>query len=474
MTEPSHNTAAPGTLEHVTVFDDAIDLLSYRRDCSVVKPGTAELAAQPANAAEVLAVVNDAVNAARPIYVRGGGTMYAGGANPHAGGTVIDLGRMNRVLELDLARGIVVVEAGIRFADLLDYLAPYGQTVGIVPSTGPAATVGGAVSSHALGTGSPRHQSMGDCVAGLEVVLADGTLLRTGSAACRGAGFFQRYCLGPDLTGVFIGGDAVFGVVTAVCLWLYPLPETRKTCSFGFPDAHTAGRFLSAVQGQELTRNIWYAAGYEGATVRARVLAAEPDFAPAAIPGFGLGVEFGGTAAAVSDDHARLVALAREHGGDEFPEFNDYYFHKLRHDESYWYSFAGYFSRSRCAILMSSLPCDRLGAFVDVIDAQRERWPDFTWAAASVVCRRGLHGGVIAFYDEQTEWDAMLAAIDAATTSLLDAGCIPYKSGKIWARHVQACDAYFHVLELIKRGIDPGGLLSPGNLGLDQRHSPAR
>ena len=474
MNEPTHNSAAPTELDQITVFDDAIDLLSYRRDCSVVKPGTADVAAQPLNANEVAAVVADAMNASRPVYVRGGGTMYAGGANPHAGGTVIDLGRMNRVLELDLARGIVVVEAGIRFADLLDYLEPYGQTVGIVPSTGPAATVGGAVSSHALGTGSPRHQSMGDCVAGLEVVLADGTRLRTGSAACTGAGFFQRYCLGPDLTGIFIGGDAVFGVVTAVCLWLYPLPEVRATFSLGFPDAQTAGGFLSAVQGRELTRNMWYAAGYEGATVRGRVLAAEPDFAQATIPGFGIGVEFGGTDAAINEDRARLVTLAREHGGDEFPQFNQYYFHKLRHDESYWYSFAGYFSRSRCAILMSSLPCDRLGAFVDVIDEQRARWPDFTWAAASVVCRRGLHGGVIAFYDEQTEWDPMLAAIDSATNSLIGAGCIPYKSGKIWARHVQACDAYSHVLEMIKRGVDPRGLLSPGNLGLDQRKPPAR
>jgi len=223
------------------------------------------------------------------------------------------------------------------------------------------------------------------------------------------------------------------------------------------------------VQGRELTRNIWYAAGYEGATVRARVLAAQPDFPEATIPGFGIGVEIGGSDAAIEEDRTQLVALAREHGGDEFPQFNEYYFHRLRHDESYWYSFAGYFSRSRCAILMSSLPCDRLGAFIDVIDDQRARWPDFSWGAASVVCRRGLHGGVLAFYDEQSEWDPMLTAIDAAATSLIEAGCIPYKSGKIWARHVQSCEAYFHVLGLLKRGIDPGGLLSPCNLGLDQR-----
>ncbi|MEQ8662981.1 MAG: FAD-binding oxidoreductase, partial [Gammaproteobacteria bacterium] len=182
-------------LDGITLFTDAVDLLAYRRDCSVVAPGEPALVARPRDAGEVAAVIARAVAARAPLYVRGGGSMYAGGVNPHAGGIVLDMAGMDTILELDLARGIVVVEPGVRFGALLEALAPHGQTVGIVPLTGPTATVGGAVSAHALGTGSPRHQSMGDCVAGLEVLLADGTRLRTGSAACTGAGFFQRYCI---------------------------------------------------------------------------------------------------------------------------------------------------------------------------------------------------------------------------------------------------------------------------------------
>ncbi|CAN0453436.1 unnamed protein product, partial [Phaeothamnion confervicola] len=245
------------------LYADPIDLLNYRRDCSMVAAGKADLAAQPCSAEEVIEIVKQAAAHATPIYVRGGGTMYAGGANPHAGGLVIDVSRMTRVLDLDLARGVVVVEPGIRFADLLAQLAVHGQTIGIVPSTGPAATVGGAVSAHALGTGTPRQQSMGDSVAGLEVVLADGRRLRTGSAACQDAGFFQRYCIGPDLTGLFIGADASFGVVTAIALWLYPLPVARETFCLGFAEPAAAARFLIDVQSRELTRNVWYAAGYE-------------------------------------------------------------------------------------------------------------------------------------------------------------------------------------------------------------------
>lgn len=454
------------TLDGIACYDETLDLLPYRRDCSVVEPGMPDRAARPRSTADVQRLLRDAAAREEAVYVRGGGTMYAGGINPHAGGLVIDVSDMTRVLDLDLARGVVVVEPGIRFGALLAALAPHGQTIGIVPSTGPAATVGGAVSAHALGTGSPRHQSMGDCVAGLEVVLADGTLLRTGSAALDGAGFFQRYCIGPDLTGLFLGADASLGVVTAVALWLYPLPAVRETCCFGFSDADSAGRFLAAVQGAELTRNVWYAAGYEGGTVRARVTAADPNVDATSLPAFCTAFDLGGSADDIATDRARLAALAASHGGADCDAFDRAYFRRLRYDETYWYSFAGYFSRSRCAILMTSLPCDRLAAFTAAMATLRARHAGFVWGAAVVVCRRGLHGGVMAFYDEQHEWEAARAAIADAADTLRAAGCVPYKSGKQWAAQVAASGAYADVLGRIKGALDPEERLARGNLGM--------
>lgn len=458
--------ALASELAGVTLYTDALDLLSYQRDSSVVAAGTPAMVARAANVADVAAVVSRAHRDAVPVYVRGGGTMYAGGVNPHAGGIVLDVSDMRSVLELDLARGVVVVEPGIRFGELLAVLEPHGQTIGIVPVTAPSATVGGAVAAHALGTGSPRHQSMGDCVAGLEVVLADGTRVRTGSAAATGGHFFQRYCIGPDLTGLFLGADGSLGVITAVALWLFPLPAVRETCCFGFGDPTAAGRFLADVQACELTRNMWYAAGYEAATIRGRLTQARPDLRPETLPGFCVGVEFGGAAQEIAADKRRLSELAHAHSGAEFPAFDEVYFRKLRFELPYWYSFAGYFSRSRCALLMTSLPCDRLGRYVDCVAALRERHAGYTWGAAVVVCRRGLHGGVIAFYDERTEWLAMQAVVEETTTALLDAGCVPYKSGKLWASRVREFDGYFNLLERIKQAVDPRSILSRGNLGL--------
>ena len=115
---------------------------------------------------------------------------------------------------------------------------------------------------------------------------------------------------------------------------------------------------------------------------------------------------------------------------------------------------------------MTSLPCDRLPDLCAAVDTLRARWPAFVWGAATVVCRRGLHGGVMAFYDERSEWPAIEEAIADATGILRAAGCVPYKSGKLWAQEVRASGAYYEVLQRLKRELDPQGLLSPGNLGL--------
>lgn len=461
MSEEAHFAPADST-----VMREPLDLLCYQRDCSVVRPGVPDAVITPRSREEVAAVLKRASAQATPVYVRGAGTMYAGGANPHAGGIVLDMTALDRVLELDVARGVVVVEPGVRFAALTAQLAPLGLTLGIVPSTAPAATIGGAAAAHALGTGSARFQSFADEVVGLEVALPDGTLLRTGSAAAGTVGWFQRFGIGPDLTGLFLGGDATLGVITAIALWLHPLPACRLTRCFGFPDVTAATRFLLAMQGRELTRNVWYAAGYEGGSVRARVLAAHPDTDASTLPGFCVGVDFGGDVDLVARDEALLTRICDEVGGAPYPLFDDVYFRHLRNEQIYWYGYAGYFSRSRCVILMGSLPTAGMPAFLATVDTLRQRYPAFGWGGAVVVCRRGLHGGVLAFYDEATQWTAAEAAAQDAGAALVAAGCIPYKTGKLWAAQTASFTPWHTVLARVKQTLDPAGILSPGNLGL--------
>lgn len=448
------------------ISTDPLDLLSYQRDASVVAPGRATTLVRPRERAAVAEALRAAGLRGQPVYVRGAGSMYAGGVNPHAGGVVLDMSGLDRILEIDVARGVVVVEAGVRFGALADALTPLGLTIGIVPSTSPTATVGGAASSHALGTGSPRFQSFADEVVGLEVALADGTLLRTGSAAAGACGFFQRHGLGPDLTGLFLGADATLGVITALALWLHPLPAVRRTRCYGFPAVDAAAKFLAELQARELTRHIWYGGGYESAAIRGRILAASPDTDPASLPGFCVGLDCGGEPALLVHDEAALDALATECGGSPFPQFDAAYFSHLRHEQVYWFGYAGYFARSRCVILMSSLATPDLPRFVGVINDLRAEEPALAWGGAVVLCRRGLHGGVLGFYDEQTQWPEAQAAAGRAAHRLLAAGCIPYKTGKLWAEVVGGLRDHHALLARLKAALDPADTLAPGNLGL--------
>ena len=456
-----------GLGDGIEIYDDTIDLLGYQRDCSVMRPGEAVAMVRPQSPEDVARTLACAGQAGLPVYTRGGGTMYAGGVNPSAGGVVLDMGSLNRILDIDLERGVVVCEPGVRFGALSQALEPHGMTVGVIPVTAPAATVGGAASAHALGTGSTRFQSFADQVVGLEVVLADGRIIHTGSALAGDIGFFQRYAVGPDLTGLFLGADASLGVITKIALWLHRLPAFKTTRSYGFDTVTQAAQFVQAVQHEELTQQIWYGAGYEGGTVRGRVMGAFPDTDEASLPGFCVAFDYGGEQVAVEHALARAAVLAANNGGDEYPPFDEAYFNRLRNEEIYWYAFAGYFSLSRCAILMTSLPTNRMASFIDVVEQCRVDHPDITWGGAVVVCRRGLHGGLIGFYDEQSQWAMAEDAVAAIAPRLVEAGCIPYKSGKVWSDTVQGFEPWHDALTNLKRAVDPDGTLSPGNLGLN-------
>ncbi len=469
MADRQDKLAPLAGVNDTTFFDDPVDLLTYRRDASSYTPGKPDGIVRPRSAEAVVEVIKHANHDKIPVYTRGGATMYAGGVNPEFGGIVLDMGAMNRILDIDLDRGLVVCEPGVRFGALLAALKPHGQTIGLVPSTAPTATVGGAASAHALGTGSPKFQSFGDEVAGLDVVLANGERVQTGSAASSQAGFFQRYCIGPDVTGLFLGADGTLGVVVAVALWLHPLPPDRETVCYGFPDADSVQRCIMEIQRRELVNNIWYAGAYEAPTIQTRIAQAFPDKPMDNLPGFALAIDYRGETQSIEQDETRIAEIAKSCGGDHFPDFNEAYFNKLRNEEIYWYSYAGFFAISRCAILMSSVPTDKLTAFMDVIGQQRKNFPQYPLGAAIVMCRRGLHGGALAFYDEASQWQGANTAMEECARALVAAGCVPYKSGKVWAEQVKSFGPYSSLLKLLKQELDPNGILSPGDLGLASR-----
>jgi D-lactate dehydrogenase (cytochrome) len=183
---------------------------------------------RPADADQVAAVMRAAGEAGLKVAPRGGGMSYTKGYVPERSDTIIlDLTRLNRIEEINDRDLYVTVGAGCTWAQLREALQPRDlRTVISGPISGVVSTVGGGIAQNVPG-------SM-DNVLGLEVVLADGRIVHTGSSALprTRSGFYRYY--GPDLTGLFTGDTGAFAIKTKVTLRIQPIPAGTVFASFAF------------------------------------------------------------------------------------------------------------------------------------------------------------------------------------------------------------------------------------------------
>lgn len=202
------------------------------------------LIAAPRSVSDACEVVRQTVLVGRAIVPRGGGMSYTGGYQAAEEGTVLlDMRALDKIEEIAATDGYVIVEAGCTWDALFSALAEHGlRTPFFGPLSGITATVGGAISQNAAFFGSAQHGVSADSVLGLEIILANGSLLRTGSWAGQDRTPFQR-AYGPDLTGLFLGDCGALGVKARIALRVQPTPHSAFA-SFAFTD----GQALAAAQ----------------------------------------------------------------------------------------------------------------------------------------------------------------------------------------------------------------------------------
>jgi FAD/FMN-containing dehydrogenase len=189
---------------------------------------------RPGSVAELQAVVGAAATARAAIFVRGGGASYTDGYLPtRADAVLIDMGRLDRIVEINERDAYVTVEAGVTWKALKDALDPLQlRTPFFGPFSGIVATVGGSISQHSVSHGSGAHGISAQSLIALDVVLASGALLSTGSSARGSAPFCRWY--GPDLAGLFCGDCGVLGVKARVTLPLLRRAAAFECRSFAF------------------------------------------------------------------------------------------------------------------------------------------------------------------------------------------------------------------------------------------------
>ncbi len=191
--------------------------------------------------ADVQQVLRIAHETATPVVTRGAGTGLAGGANAGPGEIALSTLRMNRILEIRADDQLAVVEPGILNAELNDVLAGHGLWWAPDPASRAISTVGGNIATGAGGLLCAKYGVVRDAVLGVDVVLADGRLLRLGHRSVKGV-------TGLDLTSLVIGSEGTLGVIVGATLKLRPLVRGgARTLTATFADVRAAAVAAAAV-----------------------------------------------------------------------------------------------------------------------------------------------------------------------------------------------------------------------------------
>jgi 4-cresol dehydrogenase (hydroxylating) len=219
-----HVLVGPAVEGHVDPFSFAGE--GVTRPAAVALPGSAE---------EVQHIARIATTHRVPLWTVSTGKNYGyGGASPRVDGSVVvDLHRLDRVLEVDDETGYVVVEPGVTFLALAEHLRTTGsKLMPSVPDIGWGSVIGNALER---GFGYTAHGDHSAFVCGMEVVLADGTVVRTGMGAKPGSASWAQYKggYGPSLDGLFLQSN--LGIVTKMGVWLQPRPESFVVCMVATP-----------------------------------------------------------------------------------------------------------------------------------------------------------------------------------------------------------------------------------------------
>jgi glycolate oxidase len=278
------------------------DLLVYECDGHTLDKALPSAVVFPTTALQVAAIVKLANKYGVPFVARGAGTGLSGGALALDGGIVIEMCRMNAILELDYVNQRAVVEPGLVNLHLSLAVADAGYYYAPDPSSQGSCTIGGNVAENSGGPHTLKYGVTTNHVLGLEVVLPDGEIVHFGGPTLDTPGY--------DLTGLFVGSEGTFGIVTKITVRLLRKPEAWKTILAVFASVAEASNAVSGIIGTglipaaiEMMDNLTIQA-VEAATGAGLPLDA----------GAVLLIELDGIADGMEADAAHIAAVCQEHG----------------------------------------------------------------------------------------------------------------------------------------------------------------
>jgi len=434
-----------------------LDLALYSYDSSpfiqqpdaVVFPETAEQAA---------AVMRLAARENIPLVARGAGTSLSGGAVAWKGGIMMAGVRLNQVLELDLVEETALAECGVVNLDLQKFLEPHDYMFPPDPASQKSSTLGGNLGENAGGMRGVKYGITKHHVLALEVVLADGQIIRTGRLA-QGS-----EAAGPDLTGLFLASEGALGFITKALLKITPLPKQFRTVSAIFDDLGKSGRAVSAI----------IAAGIIPTAMEImdhNLIVALEDFLHLGFPLDAeamLLIEVDGLGPELDRQMDRIVVLCREAGATDLSSAET-----AEQRDKLWLarrSGNGAMGRIKPALMVQdvTVPVNRLPEMLSLVQEVAAKHEVIIVQMAHAG-DGNLHPHILYTPGDDDEYRrAMEASHDIFDAALAAGGALTGEHG-IGLEKVDFMDRQFTADELafmarIKKSLDPQGILNPGKV----------
>lgn len=286
-------------------------LAPYESDALTALRARPKAVVLPETQGEVIETVRLCYRNSVPFVARGSGTSLSGGSTPVAEGVVIALNRLNRMIRLDPDQRLAVVEPGMINQEVSRAAAPYGLYYAPDPSSQPICTIGGNLAFNAGGAHCLKYGMTSNHVLGIKAVLADGEVVQLGGDSLEGSG--------PDLVGLFVGSEGLFGVALEVTLRLLPKPEAYRTILAAYRSLQAAGQTVSQIVASGLLPGAMEI--MDNLAIQAAEAAVSAGY-PLDAEGL-LIVELDGEAASVSADYLKLMEIIRASDPYEVHEAKD-------------------------------------------------------------------------------------------------------------------------------------------------------
>ncbi|MGO4371888.1 FAD-binding oxidoreductase, partial [Paenibacillus sp. MCAF20] len=213
--------------------DDPQSLITHSYDGTPMQQALPDGVIYPETTEQISAIMKVLHRYRIPLIARGSGTNLCGGTVPVTGGVVMVMHRMNRILEIDLENLTAVVQPGVNTKQFITEVENLGLFYPPDPSSMSISTIGGNIAECSGGLRGLKYGTTKDYVIGLEAVLANGDILRSG-------GKLMKDVAGYDLTKLLVGSEGTLAVITEATLKLIPPPKTKKTMLAMYKDMNGA------------------------------------------------------------------------------------------------------------------------------------------------------------------------------------------------------------------------------------------